>query len=62
MNCHICGAEIKPVVTDLPFKLSDKRIVIIKDLPVLQCTNCREYLIEAPVMLRVDDLLAGVNP
>ena len=44
--------------TDLPFKLSEERIVILKQLPVLQCEACREYLIEDTVMARIDALLA----
>ena len=43
--------------TDLPFKLSEDRIVIFKQLPVLQCKSCREYLIEDAVMARIDTLL-----
>lgn len=61
MNCHVCGAAIEPIITDLPFKLRARTIVIIKDLPVLQCTNCREYLIEAPIMKRVDVILGNVS-
>ena len=47
--------------TDMPFKLSPKTIVILKDLPVLQCENCEEYAIEDPVMEKVDSLLATVD-
>jgi YgiT-type zinc finger domain-containing protein len=48
------------VVSDLPFKATDHTIAILKDLPVLQCGNCTEYLIEDPVMRRVDEILAAV--
>ena len=47
--------------TDLPFKLSEERIVIFKQLPVLQCRACREYLIEDAVMARIDTLLAEAD-
>jgi YgiT-type zinc finger domain-containing protein len=47
--------------TDLPFKLSEERIVILKQLPVLQCESCREYLIEDAVMARIDTLLARAD-
>jgi YgiT-type zinc finger domain-containing protein len=57
MKCTVCGAGMKPVATDLPFKLSENHIVIVKQLPVLQCEACREYLIEDAVMERVDDVL-----
>jgi len=57
MKCHVCGGELKPTKTDLPFKLAKGSIVIVKALPVRQCENCREYLIEDSVMARVDDIL-----
>jgi YgiT-type zinc finger domain-containing protein len=49
------------VVTDLPFKVRENSIVIIKDLPVWQCGNCSEYLIEDEVMAKVDILLGRVD-
>ncbi len=58
MKCHVCGAGLRPVATDLPFKLSEHTIIIIKELPVLQCEGCREFLIEDAVMERVEALLA----
>ena len=48
-------------LTNLPFKLSDERIVILKQLPVLQCASCREYLIEDTVMARVEMLLVRTD-
>jgi YgiT-type zinc finger domain-containing protein len=60
MKCHQCGAEMEHVHTDLPFKVRESSIVIIKDLPVWQCGNCSEYLIEDGVMTKVDVLLGRV--
>jgi YgiT-type zinc finger domain-containing protein len=57
MNCHVCGGILQPIKSDLPFKLTEKAIVIIRDLPVLQCKNCQEYLIDDTVMEKVDELL-----
>jgi len=61
LKCHQCGAETEDVVTDLPFKVRGNSIVIIKDLPVRQCGNCSEYLIEDAVMAKVDILLGRVD-
>jgi YgiT-type zinc finger domain-containing protein len=61
MRCHVCGSELIPVVTDLPFKVRETTIVILKELPVLQCTGCSEYMLEDPVMRRVDELLGLAN-
>jgi YgiT-type zinc finger domain-containing protein len=61
MRCTVCGAHMRPITTDLPFKLSEERIVILKQLPVLQCEACREYLIEDAVMARIDLMLARAD-
>ena len=61
MKCTVCGARMNPIVTDLPFKLSEERIVILKQLPVLQCGTCREYLIEDTVMKRIDTVLTQAD-
>ena len=57
MKCHICGSEMLTVQTDLPFKVSESTIVIVKALPILQCQSCGEYLLEDTVMQRVDKIL-----
>ncbi len=61
MKCTVCGGHMKHVFTDLPFKVSEQRIVILKLLPVLQCDACTEYLIEDKVMQRIDTLLAATH-
>jgi len=61
MRCTVCGAELTATTTDLPFKVRETSIVILKNLPVMQCRDCPEYLIEDEVLGRVDEILAGVN-
>jgi len=61
MKCHVCGSQMSPRVTDLPFKITDSGIVIVRGLPVVQCESCREYLIEDAVMERVDELLGAAD-
>ncbi len=61
MKCHVCGSNMKSMVTNLPFKINEATIVILKDLPVLQCNNCNEYLLDDPVMKRVDEILEKVD-
>jgi YgiT-type zinc finger domain-containing protein len=48
-------------VTNLPFKVNEATIIILKDLPVLQCDNCSEYLLDDPVMERVEEILEKVD-
>jgi YgiT-type zinc finger domain-containing protein len=61
MKCNVCGADMRQITTDLPFKINEKSIVILKELPVLQCGNCSEYLIEDAVMERVDTILSNAD-
>ncbi len=61
MKCHMCGSKLRPLITDLPFKISETTIVILKALPVLQCENCSEYALEDCVMERVEQMLERVN-
>lgn len=61
MKCTVCGGQMRPMTTNLPFKLSEERIVILKEIPVLQCGSCREYLLEDGVMARVDAMLSTVG-
>jgi hypothetical protein len=36
MKCRVCGHTLRASITDLPFKVSNRTIVIVKDLPVEQ--------------------------
>jgi YgiT-type zinc finger domain-containing protein len=57
MKCHVCGAQLREMKTDLPFKVDDTSIVIVKDLPVLQCENCSEYLMRDQVLEHLDFIM-----
>jgi YgiT-type zinc finger domain-containing protein len=61
MKCTVCGAKLQSTRSDLPFKTTEQTIVILKSLPVLQCENCGQYVIEDAVLGRVDEILATVD-
>jgi YgiT-type zinc finger domain-containing protein len=61
VRCRVCGSPMKLLITDLPFKVSESTIVILKELPVLLCENCSEYLLEDSVMSRVEEILERVD-
>jgi YgiT-type zinc finger domain-containing protein len=62
MRCRVCGGLLEPRVTDLPFKIGDSAIVILRSLPVLQCRQCSgDTELEQATMARVDQLLATVD-
>lgn len=41
MRCTVSGSELTPTQTDLPPKVRETSIVILKSLPVLQCEIAR---------------------
>lgn len=57
MRCEVCGAELAAIMTDLPFKVREPGIVILKGVPVWQCARCPQYLLEDEVLARVDEIL-----
>ena len=61
MRCHVCGSNMRTLVTNLPFKTSDTAIVILKELPVLQCDSCSEYLLDDAVLGHIENLLEKVD-
>ena len=61
MKCRVCGGALEPRVTDLPFKIGDSSIVIVKALPVLRRLQCGDTELEHATMLRVDQLLGRVD-
>jgi len=50
-----------PVVSDFPFKVSARTIVIIRDVPAHQCDACPEYHFSDDVMKRIEGQLASVT-
>lgn len=61
MTCATCGGDLEDRITDLPFKLDDRTIVIVKSVPVLQCSVCQAYLLRDPVMAAVEKLIDAAN-
>lgn len=61
MKCTVCGSSLHERNTDLPFKTGETTIVILKDLPVLQCENCTQYLLKDSVLSKVDEMLARID-
>jgi YgiT-type zinc finger domain-containing protein len=61
MKCNVCGSNLSSLNTDLPFKVSETTIVIVKGLPIFQCDNCNQFLLGDSVIERVEKILARVD-
>jgi hypothetical protein len=48
---------MKPVVADLPFRVNRSVMIILKDLPLLECGECSAYALEDKVMERVHEII-----
>lgn len=61
MICRVCGGEMSSHLTDLPFKVGQSSIVIIKELPVIQCSHCNEYVLADDTMTEVERILISID-
>lgn len=61
MRRRVCGGQLEARITDLPFKIGDSSIVILRSLPAFQCRQCSETELEHATMSRVEQLLATVD-
>lgn len=61
VKCHLCGSRMESLRTDMPFKLENQRIIVVKGIPVEQCSSCGEYIIHDPIMERLDALFASMD-
>ncbi|MBS3759136.1 MAG: YgiT-type zinc finger protein [Desulfobacterales bacterium] len=52
---------MEKIQTDLPFKLDDHKILVMKDVPVEQCNSCGESLIPDPVMEVLDNVIESTD-
>jgi YgiT-type zinc finger domain-containing protein len=51
----------QPATTDLPFKIAEHTIVILKGIPVFQCQRCAEYSLDDATFARAGQLLSRVE-
>ena len=57
MECHVCGTSMTGVVSELPFRVNRSVMIILRDLPILECTECGAYAFEEKVMERVHEIV-----
>ena len=57
MQCHVCGTQMKPVVADLPFRVERSVMIILRRLPLVECSECGAYALEDLVMERVHEIV-----
>ena len=57
MKCHVCGNSMTRVASDLPFRVNRSVMIILRDLPLMECNECGAYAFEERVMERVHEIV-----
>jgi YgiT-type zinc finger domain-containing protein len=61
MKCHVCGTQMKPVVADLPFRVDRSVMIILRELPLLECGGCSAYALQDIVIERVHEMIQSLT-
>jgi YgiT-type zinc finger domain-containing protein len=48
-------------VTDLPFKLSAHKILVVKQVPAHICGSCGETLLKDDVLVKIDEIIGRIQ-
>jgi YgiT-type zinc finger domain-containing protein len=58
---RIPRTSLERTVSSLPFRVSKRAILMVKELPVWECGSCTEFLIDDEVMGRIEELIGRVD-
>jgi hypothetical protein len=61
MKCHVCGTSMTRVVSELPFRVNRSVMIILRDLPLMECTEYGAYAFEQKVMERVHEIVERLD-
>jgi YgiT-type zinc finger domain-containing protein len=58
MRCPLSKGEmVRGRKTNLPYELSDERLIIVRNVPAIICSQCGDAFIEAEILSRVEKIL-----
>jgi hypothetical protein len=52
---------MRRVVADLPFRVNRSVMIILRGLPLVECSKCSAYILEEEVMERVHDIVGRLR-
>lgn len=61
MLCPLCKGAMEKGVANLPYRLSDKQLVVLVDVPALVCEQCGDEYIEIAVVRKIEKMLEKVQ-
>lgn len=61
MLCPLCKGNMEKGAANLPYRLSDKQLVVLIDVPALVCEQCGDEYIEIAVVRKTEKILEKVQ-
>lgn len=61
MLCPLCKGNMEKGAANLPYRLSDKQLVVLTDVPALVCEQCGDEYIEIAVVRKTEQMLEKVR-
>ena len=61
MQCPVCGGVMEAGKTSLTLERSGDRIIVIKNVPALVCTQCGENFIDISVSKQVEKIVLSAE-
>ena len=55
------GGKMENGTTTLPYELGKDKLIVVRDVPALVCSQCGEVFIESPILKKVELLLDTVE-
>lgn len=56
-RCPICGGTLKTGEATVPYVLQQDMVVVVKNVPAIICTDCREPFMSGKVTDRIVEML-----
>lgn len=61
MKCALCQGVMVKAKTILPYEISNKHMVVVKDVPALICRQCGEPFIEIKTLRVVERIVENAK-
>lgn len=61
MLCPLCKGSMENGTANLPYRLSDKQLVVMVDVPALICEQCGDEYIEIAVVRKLEKMIEKVK-
>ncbi len=57
MKCPLCKGAMEKGETNMPYELKDEKMVVIRGVPALVCSQCGDVFVEAPILRDVESIV-----